>query len=100
VEASPDTFTTDTVALAVHPRKAPGGVQVVVVSTVLLQLAWQVWLTLQVGGVTVVSHWGAVYDTLHPPRHVTLAPQLTCALAETLQSPAHVPEHVPPQCVP
>jgi hypothetical protein len=84
---------TVTDAVALHSSDAPGGVHVDVTSVLLLQLDWQAWLTLQTGGVTVVSHSGAVYVTLHPPRQLTLAPQLIIASAARVQSPVHVPAH-------
>jgi hypothetical protein len=53
---------------------------------------------LHIAGLTVPSHWGAVPITLQPPRQRTLAPQLASALPWILQSPVHVPLHVPSQC--
>ena len=71
------TACTSAETVPLHSREAPGGVHFALASTLLVQLASQVLLTLQLGGVTVVSHWGALYATLQPPRQLTLAPQLT-----------------------
>jgi hypothetical protein len=51
-----------------------------------------------IAGCTLPSHLGAVPVTSQPPRHRTLAPQLTAALPVILQSPVHVPLQVPSQC--
>jgi len=63
-----------------------------------LQLAWQFASAMHIGGVISPSHFGAVYITLQPPLQLTMAPQLTLAIASSLQLPVHLPLHEPSQC--
>src|SRR4029078_9293544 len=65
------------------------------------QPALQSASTSHVSGFGAASQTAAVYATLHPPLHVASAPQLTFAVASSLQSPVQVPsqvaEHLPSQ---
>jgi hypothetical protein len=84
-------------ALALHSSVADGGVHIAWTSTLLWQLAWQLALALQAGGVILPSHFGALYVALQPPLQLTIAPQLTIAFAARVQLPVHVPLHDPSQ---
>jgi hypothetical protein len=85
-------------ALALHSRDATGGVHFAVTSALLWQLALQLAVAMQLGGVILPSHFGALYVAEQPPLQFTLAPHMTIALASSLQLPVHVPEHEPSQC--
>jgi len=84
-------------ALASHVSETDGGVQVAENSAWLWQLASQFASMLQLGGVSLPSHCGAVAVPVQPPLQLAIAPQLTPPLAEILQSPLHEPAQVPLQ---
>jgi hypothetical protein len=52
---------------------------------------------LHIAGVSCPSHFGAVTATLHLPRQVAIAPQLTPPDAVILQLPLQLPWQVPSQ---
>lgn len=85
-------------ALALHSRVAAGGVHIALTSALLWQLAWQLALALQLGGVILPSHLGAVAVPVQPPLQLTFAPHITLAFASSVQLPVHVPWHEPSQC--
>jgi hypothetical protein len=85
-------------ALPVHARLTVGGVQLAVAWAWAWQLAWQSTFALQLGGVIVPSHVGAVTATEHPP--LQLAEHMTLAPPVSVQFPVHPPVQVPAQVPP
>ncbi len=61
------------------------------------QLPSQFASPMHVGAASAPSQVGAVTITLHPPRQLTIAPQLSELLAASVQFPVHLPLHVPSQ---